>query len=115
MPARPSGMDAEQMQQVLADLPKGSVIFVSYNAGLPSKPVATLEASQHPGPRRYFTGEFQSMWKTKRGEVVFTVLAYNRDHLTTDGCLEPGGYRTINPALGELIHLEIIRKAESQL
>lgn len=101
------------MQAVLADLPKGSVIFVSYMAGLPSKPRAALEASQHPGPRRYLTGEFQSMWKTKRGEVVFTVLAYNRDHLTNGG-LKPGGYRTINPVLGELIHLEIIRKAETQ-
>jgi hypothetical protein len=104
-------MTEREMIEALADCGRGSVLFVSYKAGRPPTGQAVLESEratlQEGLARRHYVGTFESLWMTRKGEVVLTIMAYNRDRVV-DSQLVEGGYRTMNPQLGELYSLEVI-------
>lgn len=104
-------MTERQMIEALSGCGRGSLLFVSYKAGRPPTDRAILESEratiQEGNSRRHYVGTFESLWMTRKGEVVLTVMAYNRDRVV-DGQLVEGGYRTLNPQLGELYSLEVI-------
>ena len=104
-------MTAQEMVEKLRDCGRGSLLFVSYKAGKPPTDRALLESERAVHvkgmSKRHFVGTFESMWTTRKSEIVLTIMALNRDRLTGDGLVE-GGYRTFNPVLGELMALEVI-------
>lgn len=104
-------MTERQMIEALAECGRGSLIFASYKAGRPPTDRALLESEratvEEGHARRHYVGTFESLWVTRKGECVMTIMAYNRDRVV-DGHLVEGGYRTLNPQLGELYSLEVI-------
>lgn len=96
------------MLQFLQDVPAGSLLFVSYEAGKEPTERARKEAERHAGPHRYFTGVLEDVWCTKNNEWVMRIFAFNRDTLK-NGKLQEGGYRTFNPSKGTLILVDVIR------
>lgn len=106
-----AAMTEKQMIEALAECGRGSLLFVSYKAGRPPTDRALVESEravhEEGMARRHYVGTFESLWVTRKGEVVMTIMAYNRDRVV-DGHLVEGGYRTLNPTLGELCYLEVI-------
>jgi len=100
------------MLDKLKDAKEGDLLFVSYIAGRPPKPRAIAEAHrcivQMGMARRHCFGKIHRVWTTKRGDPVLTVFADTRDTIHADGTRTEGAYRCFNPALGELLHLEVI-------
>lgn len=103
-------LNESDLLDALAAVPLGSVLFVSYVAGREPTERAKLEAAGEV-PRRYFTGVLHNVWKTKKGEWVLTMWVWNRKTIKKDGTVVEGGYRTMNPTLGELIVLDVIQPA----
>jgi hypothetical protein len=105
----------KQMAEILTECGRGSMLFVSYEAGRPPTERAIRESEravkQEGMSPRHLIGTLESLWVTTKGEIVFTMLAYNRDRVV-DGQLVEGGYRTINPQLGSLYSLDVIEKHE---
>lgn len=104
-------LSAEQMESALSGASRGSLIFVSYLAGREPTPRAIVEARRATEElgiaRRHFVGTLESVRTTKRGERIMTVFAHNRDRLTAEGFVE-GNYRSFNPALGQLLAVEVL-------
>lgn len=104
-------LTTSQMEEILKDCGRGSLLFVSYKAGKPPTDRALLESERavhvEGMSKRHFVGTFESLWVTRKGATVLTIMAFNRDKMTGDGLVE-GGYRTFNPELGELLTLEVI-------
>lgn len=94
----------------------GATIFASYVAGRPATERAIEEARPHTTdparPRRYLFGRITSVWRNRKGEWCLTLFAENRDTIR-GGIRFQGGHRTINPSLGKLVVLEVIRPAEA--
>ncbi len=92
----------------------GATIFASYVAGRKATALAIEEATPHTTdpkrPRRYFFGKITSVWQNKVGEWCLTLFAENRDTIK-DGIRFQGGHRTLNPCLGKLVVLHVIRAA----
>ena len=104
-------------QQDMVEIAAGAVgatIFVSYVAGRRATERAVEEARPHTEdparPRRYLFGEITSVWQNRKGEWCLTLFAENRDTIR-GGVRFKGGHRTINPSLGKLIVLDVIRPA----
>jgi len=100
---------AQDMLAKLAGVEPGRRVFVSYEAGRPPTARAQREAAKadHEGySKRWFEGSLESVWTTKAGHPVMRVLSttrYNEDQP------EAGGhYRTFNPALGNMLTLEVL-------
>lgn len=91
----------------LSNVSRGTLLFVSYAAGREPTARAIEEARPHTEnpkrSRRHFVGELSSVWTARNGDTIMTVYVHNRD---TGG--EPGAYRSFNPALGELLALEVL-------
>jgi len=104
----------EQEMRAIAQRAIGSTVFVSYVAGREPTGRAVEEARPHTTdptrPRRYLYGEVTSVWQNRLGEWCLTLFAENRDTVR-NGIRFEGGYRTINPSLGKLIVLDVIRPA----
>ena len=98
----------------IAEAAVGALIFVSYVAGRPATDRAIAEATPHTEdparPRRYLFGRLTSVWQNRFGEWCLTLFAENRDTIK-NGIRFEGGHRTINPLLGQLIVLDVIRSA----
>ena len=98
----------------IADGIVGATIFVSYVAGRKPTDRAVEEATPHTEdpkrPRRYLFGRLTSVWQNRFGEWCLTLFAENRDTIK-NGIRFEGGHRTINPLLGQLIVLDVIRSA----
>jgi hypothetical protein len=104
----------EQEMREVAEAAVGATIFVSYVAGREPTARACEEARPHTEdparPRRYLFGELTSVWQNRHGEWCLTLFAENRDTVR-NGIRFEGGFRTINPQLGQLVVLEVIRPA----
>lgn len=104
----------EQEMREIAEASIGATVFVSYVAGREPTARAIEEATPHTTdparPRRYLYGELTSVWQNKHGEWCLTLLAENRDTIRK-GIRFEGGYRTINPSLGQLVVLDVIAPA----
>jgi hypothetical protein len=102
-------ISAQEMLTRLNGVQKGQRVFVSYVAGRPPTARAEREAQKADDEgysKRWFEGSLESVWVTKKGEPVMTVLSttrYNQDDPTAEA-----HYRTFNPALGCLLTLEIL-------
>ena len=104
-------MTAQQMLDALQDVPPGTEIFVSYLAGRPPKERAVREAKKAEDEgynKRWLQGRLERVWTTKKKQepvlTLFTYTRYNEDQPSAEG-----HYRTINPALGQLLSLEVVR------
>lgn len=101
----------EQEMVTIAEQAVGATIFVSYVAGREPTEKAVEEARPHTEdpsrPRRYLYGELTSVWRNRFGEWCLTLFAENRDTIK-NGIRFEGGYRTINPSLGQLVVLDVI-------
>jgi len=103
-------LNSNDLLDAIVSVPLGSVLFVSYVAGIEPSSRAIVEAAGEM-PRRYFTGILHKVWRTKRNEWVLTLYAWNRKTLHKDGTLTVGAYRTFNPNVGKLIVLDVIHPA----
>jgi hypothetical protein len=96
----------------IAEAARGATIFVSYVAGREPTDRAVEEARPHTEdparPRRYLFGTLTSVWQNRFGEWCLTLFAENRDTVRR-GIRYEGGYRTVNPSLGRLVVLDVIR------
>lgn len=103
-------MTEDQMREI-AERAVGATIFVSYVAGREPTARAVAEATPHTTdparPRRYLYGTLTSVWQNRHGEWCLTLLAENRDTIK-GGIRFEGGYRSINPSLGQLVVLDVI-------
>jgi len=101
----------EQEMRAIAEKAIGATVFVSYVAGREPTERAVEEARPHTEdptrPRRYLYGELTSVWQNRLGEWCLTILAENRNTIKGKTHSE-GGYRTINPSLGQLVVLDVI-------
>lgn len=103
-------MTAQEMLAKLDGIPVGAEVFISYKAGRRPTERAVREAQRAEDEgynRRWLQGRVERVWTTKKGHPVLTVYAftrYNEDEPKADG-----HYRTINPALGELLSLEVVQ------
>jgi len=101
----------EQEMRGIAEAAIGATIFVSYVAGREPTARAIEEAVPHTTeparPRRYLYGQLTSVWQNRHGEWCLTLHAENRDTIRKGTRFE-GGYRTINPSLGQLVVLDVI-------
>lgn len=108
-------MDANTAYDILKDLPLESTIFVSYIPGRKPHAKAYQEGERAVVDEgispRHFTGTFQGLSKSKRGEMVFTIWTEERDSVGRDGSKTKGAYRAFNPSLGRLLTLEVVRRA----
>lgn len=104
-------MTENEMTEI-AEAAVGALIFVSYVAGRKATERAIDEARPHTEDptrvRRYLFGRLTSVWQNKKGEWCLTLFAENRDTIKA-GVRYEGGYRTINPSLGRLVVLDVIR------
>lgn len=104
-------MTTKQMIAKLRGVGHGSILFVSYEAGVAPKKQARAEAeyaTQVLGcSRRHFVGSFEGLTVTQTGETVLTIRAFNRDRTVERGMVE-GNWRTFNPNIGQLLSLEVI-------
>jgi hypothetical protein len=104
----------EQEMREIAEAAVGATVFVSYVAGREPTERAAAEAAPHTTdparPRRYLYGRLTSVWQNRYGEWCLTLFAENRNTLWNDILFE-GGYRTINPSLGQLVVLDVIAPA----
>jgi hypothetical protein len=105
-------LNESDLLDALAAVPLGSVLFVSYVAGREPTERAKMEAAGEV-PRRYFTGVMHNVWKTRKGEWVLTMWVWNRKTRQKDGTFTEGAYRTLNPAVGELILVDVIQPMSS--
>lgn len=100
-------MTPEQMKDALKGVSPGQTLFVSYLVGREPTERAIREALPHTTnpfrSRRHFVGEFANVRTTKNGDEILTIHAQNRN--TGD---KPGGYRSFNPRLGQLLGLTIL-------
>jgi len=102
-------ISAEDMLAKLSGVPKGTQVFVSYQAGRKPTDRAVREAKKAEDwgiPKRWFQGRLEGVWTSKKGEPVFCVYSetrYNEADPTAQG-----HYRTFNPALGTLLTLEVM-------
>jgi hypothetical protein len=100
-------MNESEMMAVLAGLPEGTELFVSYVAGREPTDRAVREAQRSTDAgiaRRHFTGKLHRVWTTKRGDTVLTVLCDNRDDERSG---KQEAYRTFNPRLGTLLGVTV--------
>lgn len=102
-------LTAQEMLDRLNGVGKGQRVFVSYLAGRPPTARAEREAQKADDEgysKRWFEGVLEAVWVTKKGQPVMTVLSttrYNEDDPSAEG-----HYRTFNPALGQLLTLEVL-------
>jgi hypothetical protein len=101
-------LDETRTEERLAAIPDGAAVFVSYLVGREPTDRAVREAQRARreglAPRHFF-GTLQTRRRTKRGELVFTVLCDNRDDERRG---TQDGYRTFNSSLGTLLALEMV-------
>lgn len=101
-------MTEQEMLQKLAGAQQGDTVFVSYLAGRApnARAIREAERAKREGlAKRHFFGKLESVWTTKKGQSVVTVLCDNRDDERRG---TEDGYRTFNPALGTLLSIEVI-------
>lgn len=102
-------MNTVQMIEKLMGVPVGSTVFVSYLAGRRPTEQAKREAQRSIAEGiapRHFTGRYESVRRTKKGEMVLTLWVEERD---SGDPMRRGAYRTFNPSLGTLLTLEVLR------
>lgn len=108
-------LDAVKMLEALKGVAAGSAISVSYVAGRQPTDRAVREAERHvtnpTRSRHRYVGSFVGTRVTRRGDIIMTIFADNRD-TERNGSLRPGGYRTFNPNLGTLLSVEVLDEAE---
>lgn len=103
------GISAQEMLAKLSGCEKGQRVFVSYLAGKAPTARAQREAQKADDEgysKRWFEGSLESVWTTKAGQPVITVLSTTRYNDQDPSA--PAHYRTFNPALGKLLSLEIL-------
>jgi len=104
-------MNGKQMVEKLKDVPVDSIVFVSYLAGRRPTAQAIREASRSAAEGiapRHFTGRFKGITYTKKwNEPILTVWVEERD---SGSQMTQGAYRAFNPALGKLLHLEVLQQ-----
>ena len=103
-------LSAQDMVALLDGVPPGTEVFISYLAGRKPTDRAIREAekaSDEGYNKRWLQGRVERVWTTKKQEPVLTVFAYTR--YNEDDKSSEGHYRTINPALGKLLSLEVVR------
>ncbi len=101
---------AQEMVERLKGVPEGAELFVSYLAGRVPTDRAIREAGKADEmgvSRRWLQGRLERVWVTKRGQPVMTMFCFTRRN-EQDPDAE-GHYRTVNPALGQLLSLEVIQ------
>ena len=101
----------EQMFSLLDGRPEGTLLLCSYRVGRAptEKAIREAERANRMGlARRHFVGKLIRMWTSKKGDLILTILTEERDKTLPDGTLVPPAFRSFNPALGELLHLEIL-------
>lgn len=109
---RAVSMTATEMVAKLEGVEKGRQVFISYLAGRPPTDRAIREATKAdeaydvPIPKRWLQGRFESLRITKKGEPVMTLFSTTRYNDQDPGA--EGHYRSINPALGILLSLEVL-------
>jgi hypothetical protein len=109
-------INTTKMVEILKDVPVGSKIFVSYNAGRRPGPKAAQEcarAEEEGINLRHFTGKLEGVHVTKKGQHYFTLWVEERDSIK-DGVKSQGNFRAFNPALGALHTLEVLEVAAPQ-
>lgn len=108
-------MTESEMDQVLTNVPTGSLVFVSYKAGRPPTERAVREAQRARDeglPGRWHVGQLCDVWTTKKGHRVMRVFSDTRDTEKTG--MSRGAYRTLRPSLGQLLGLKILMLAPSK-
>ena len=102
-------LSGQEMLAKLNGVQRGQRVFVSYIAGREPKPRAVREAKKaHVGGynTRWFEGQLESVWITRKCQPVMCVLSTTR--YNEDDPSATGHYRTFNPALGKLLSLEVL-------
>lgn len=100
---------AQEMVERLRDVPQGTELFVSYLAGRAPTERALREAAKADDmgvAKRWLQGRLERVWTTKKGDPVLTLFCYTRRN-EADPEAE-GHFRTVNPALGQLLSLEVV-------
>ena len=104
-------LDEAKMLEALKGVSAGAPLRVLYVAGREPTDKAIREAHRHvtnpTRSRHHFVGSFVGTRVTKKGDIVMTIFADNRD-TERHGVLRPGGYRTFNPSLGSLLSIYIL-------
>lgn len=106
-------MNETEMDKVLAGVPQGSLVFVSYKAGRAPTDRAVREAQRAKDEGlapRWQIGQLIDVWTTKKGHRVMRVFSDTRD-TERFGSMKRGAYRTLRPSLGQLLGLEVLMLA----
>lgn len=88
---------------LLANATPDTIIHLDYVARRPASAIAheEFEAAQDWGKRpTSYIGNFSSLKRNKKGEIVLTLFVHNRGEI--------GKYRAFNPTLGTLRHIEVV-------
>jgi len=108
-------ISAQDMVARLSGVPRGTQVFVSYQAGRAPTARAVREARKADDwgiPKRWFQGRLEGVWVSKKGEPVFCI--YSETRYNDADPTAQGHYRTFNPALGTLMSLEVCEGPEPQ-
>lgn len=103
-------LSAQEMTQLLDGVPEGAELFVSYVAGRKPTDRAMREAQKAEDEgynKRWLQGRLVSVKPNKKQEPVLTLFTYTRYNEQDDKA--EGHYRSINPELGQLLALEVVR------
>jgi hypothetical protein len=88
---------------LLANATPDTIISLDYVAGRPPGEIARQEfeqASDWNKRSTSFIGNFSSLRRTKKGDLLLTLFVHNRG--------ETGAYRAFNPLLGTLRNIQIV-------
>lgn len=80
-----------------------TMVHLTYRAGRAASQVAVEEAEQASDwnkPSDHYTGHFESIRRTKKGELLITLFVHNRG--------ENGKFRAFNPSLGTISDIRIV-------
>lgn len=94
-------MDLEAM---FKNATKETIVHVRYSAGRQATHRAVEEAlmaADWEKPSDEYVGHFESLRRTKKGDLVLTLFVHNRG--------EAGRYRAFNPTLGTLKEVVIVQ------
>ncbi len=94
---------AEQVLEVLLkDATKDTIVHVKYTAGREASDTAIIEfnqASDWKKPSDEYVGHFESLKRSRKGDLVLTLFVHNRG--------TKGQFRAFNPNLGHLRDIRV--------
>ena len=91
------------LEALFANATKETVVFVRYITGRKATVQAVKEAQEAADwgkTPEEFLGHFESLRRTKKGDLVLTLFVHNRG--------ETGKFRAFNPNLGDLKEVQIL-------